>query len=135
MMMEREGKEKGINQYSSGVSEEIREIEWPAFEKVVRTTGVVIGVIAGSSVVLLTVNAVLAQLSDWIFDGKGVRTSLGESPLEMRLVVSNTGVTNREERRRTAGPPVTCTCLVSGSNLPFSGRHGSNITVTWSRIG
>ncbi|KAJ9182116.1 hypothetical protein P3X46_006143 [Hevea brasiliensis] len=57
----------------SGVVEEIQEIEWPAFGKVLGTTGVVIGVIAGSSLVLLTVNAVLAELSDRVFAGRGVQ--------------------------------------------------------------
>ncbi|KAK8918759.1 Preprotein translocase subunit SECE1 [Platanthera zijinensis] len=56
-----------------GVAEEIREIEWPEFGKVVGTTGVVLAVIAGSSVVLLTVNAILAELSDRVFVGKGVQ--------------------------------------------------------------
>ncbi|XP_022979428.1 preprotein translocase subunit SECE1 [Cucurbita maxima] len=56
-----------------GVAEEIQKIEWPAFRKVLGTTGVVIGVIAGSSVVLLTVNALLAELSDRVFAGKGVQ--------------------------------------------------------------
>ncbi|KAH6828911.1 secE/sec61-gamma protein transport protein [Perilla frutescens var. hirtella] len=69
-MEEREGKESG---FVSGVVEEIREIEWPAFNKVLRTTGVVLGVIAGSSVVLLTVNAVLAQISDTLFAGRGLQ--------------------------------------------------------------
>eukprot|EP00262_Sarcandra_glabra_P011034 TRINITY_DN2672_c0_g2_i2.p1 TRINITY_DN2672_c0_g2~~TRINITY_DN2672_c0_g2_i2.p1 ORF type:complete len:174 (-),score=32.33 TRINITY_DN2672_c0_g2_i2:95-571(-) len=57
----------------SGVSEEIREIEWPAFNRVLGTTGVVLAVIAGSSVVLLTVNAVLSELSDRVFAGKGLQ--------------------------------------------------------------
>lgn len=56
-----------------GVAEEIGKIEWPAFGKVVGTTGVVLGVIAGSSVALLTVNAVLAELSDRVFAGKGLQ--------------------------------------------------------------
>ncbi|KAF8407368.1 hypothetical protein HHK36_006496 [Tetracentron sinense] len=60
----------------SGVAEEIREIEWPVFGKVLGTTGVVLGVIAGSSVVLLTVNAVLAEFSDRVFAGKGVQDFL-----------------------------------------------------------
>ncbi|KAJ6988481.1 preprotein translocase subunit SECE1 [Populus alba x Populus x berolinensis] len=64
-MMERKSKEEG--NFWSGVAEEIQEIEWPAFGKVLGTTGVVIGVIVGSSVVLLTVNAVLAELSDRVF--------------------------------------------------------------------
>ncbi|XP_022722000.1 preprotein translocase subunit SECE1 [Durio zibethinus] len=69
-MKEREGSN---NNLAGGVAEEIREIEWPAFGKVLGTTGVVLGVIAGSSVVLLTVNAVLAELSDRVFAGKGVQ--------------------------------------------------------------
>lgn len=50
-----------------GVLEETRLIEWPPLQKVFGTTGVVVGIIVGSSLVLLTVNAVLAQLSDTIF--------------------------------------------------------------------
>ncbi|KAH0942383.1 hypothetical protein HID58_002020 [Brassica napus] len=65
--------EEGKNEFLSGVAEEVREIEWPAFQKVVGTTGVVLGVIAGSSVVLLTVNFLLAELSDRVFIGKGVQ--------------------------------------------------------------
>lgn len=61
----------------SGVAEEVQEIEWPAFGKVLGTTGVVLGVIAGSSVVLLTVNAVLAEISDKIFAGRGVQDFFG----------------------------------------------------------
>ncbi|XP_007034765.2 PREDICTED: preprotein translocase subunit SECE1 [Theobroma cacao] len=68
-MKEREGN----TNLAGGVAEEIKEIEWPAFAKVLGTTGVVLGVIAGSSVVLLTVNAVLAELSDRVFAGKGVQ--------------------------------------------------------------
>ncbi|XVF63103.1 hypothetical protein PTKIN_Ptkin09bG0062000 [Pterospermum kingtungense] len=71
-MKEREGNSSS-NNLAGGVAEEIREIEWPAFGKVLGTTGVVLGVIAGSSVVLLTVNAVLAELSDRVFAGKGVQ--------------------------------------------------------------
>lgn len=60
-----------------GVVEEIGQIEWPDFGKVIGTTGVVLGVIAGSSVVLLTVNFVLAELSDKVFAGKGVQDFFG----------------------------------------------------------
>ncbi|CAL5347211.1 preprotein translocase subunit SECE1 [Camellia sinensis] len=74
-MKERDG--DGGGDLWSGVAEEIREIEWPAFGKVVGTTGVVLGVIAGSSVVLLTVNAVLAELSDRVFAGKGLQDFFG----------------------------------------------------------
>lgn len=68
------GEEEGL---VSGVLEEVREIEWPAFDKVLGTTGVVLSVIAGSSVVLLTVNAVLAELSDRVFAGKGIQDFFG----------------------------------------------------------
>ncbi|XP_010525191.1 PREDICTED: preprotein translocase subunit SECE1 [Tarenaya hassleriana] len=65
--------DRGKSELLSGVAEEVREIEWPAFQKVLGTTGVVLGVIAGSSVVLLTVNFILAELSDRVFAGKGVQ--------------------------------------------------------------
>ncbi|KAI4317835.1 hypothetical protein L6164_025670 [Bauhinia variegata] len=68
-----ERKEKEEENLLSGVAEEIREIEWPAFGKVLGTMGVVISVILGSSVVLTAVNAVLAELSDKVFAGKGVQ--------------------------------------------------------------
>lgn len=68
-----ERKEKEADNLWSGVAAEIKEIEWPAFGKVLSTTGVVVSVILGSSVVLLTVNAVLAELSDRVFAGKGVQ--------------------------------------------------------------
>ncbi|KAK4757665.1 hypothetical protein SAY87_018966 [Trapa incisa] len=70
-------KEKAESDLLSGVGEEVREIEWPAFGKVLGTTGVVLGVIAGSSVALLTVNAVLAELSDKVFAGKGIQDFFG----------------------------------------------------------
>ncbi|CAI0465966.1 unnamed protein product [Linum tenue] len=76
-MMERKKAEEGGagigGDLFNGVAEEIREIEWPSFGKVLGTTGVVLGVIAGSSVVLLTVNALLAELSDKAFAGRGVQ--------------------------------------------------------------
>ncbi|XP_061354518.1 preprotein translocase subunit SECE1 [Gastrolobium bilobum] len=68
-----EKKEKEGDNFWNGVAQEISEIEWPAFGKVLGTTGVVLSVILGSSVVLLTVNAVLAELSDRVFSGKGVQ--------------------------------------------------------------
>ena len=77
-MKERDGGDGGGGgDFWGGVAAEIREIEWPPFGKVVGTTGVVLGVIAGSSVVLLTVNAVLAELSDQVFAGKGVQDFFG----------------------------------------------------------
>lgn len=72
---EEDKKEK--NEFLSGVAEEVKEIEWPEFRKVLGTTGVVLGVIAGSSVVLLTVNFILAELSDRVFIGKGVQDFFG----------------------------------------------------------
>lgn len=60
-----------------GVAAEIREIEWPVFGKVVGTTWVVLAVIGGSSVALLTLNAVLAELSDRVFAGKGLQDFFG----------------------------------------------------------
>uniref|UniRef100_A0A2P2IM42 Preprotein translocase subunit SECE1 n=1 Tax=Rhizophora mucronata TaxID=61149 RepID=A0A2P2IM42_RHIMU len=71
-MMERKKAEEGENLWS-GVAEEVEEIEWPAFGRVLGTTGVVLGVIAGSSAVLLTVNAILAELSDRVFAGRGLQ--------------------------------------------------------------
>ncbi|MED6150918.1 hypothetical protein PIB30_077296 [Stylosanthes scabra] len=73
-MQERREKDgEGGEDFWSGVGREIREIEWPPFGKVLGTSGVVIGVIFGSSVVLLTLNALLAELSDRVFAGKGVQ--------------------------------------------------------------
>ena len=72
-----ERKDKEGEDFWGGVAQEIREIEWPPFGKVLGTTGVVLSVIFGSSVVLLTVNAVLAELSDKIFAGKGVQDFFG----------------------------------------------------------
>ncbi|XP_004490005.1 preprotein translocase subunit SECE1 [Cicer arietinum] len=71
-MQERKDKEGGDNLWN-GVVSEIGEIEWPEFGKVLGTTGVVLSVIFGSSVVLLTVNAILSELSDKVFAGKGVQ--------------------------------------------------------------
>ncbi|CAL5188704.1 unnamed protein product [Lathyrus oleraceus] len=68
-----ERKEKEGDNFWNGVVNEIGEIEWPEFGKVLGTTGVVLSVIFGSSVVLLTVNAVLAELSDKVFAGKGIQ--------------------------------------------------------------
>ncbi|MED6182444.1 hypothetical protein PIB30_028437 [Stylosanthes scabra] len=70
---EKEGEGEGGEDFWSGVGREIREIEWPPFGKVLGTSGVVISVIFGSSVVLLTLNALLAELSDRVFAGKGVQ--------------------------------------------------------------
>lgn len=53
--------------FLQGVLEETKLIEWPAFSSVLGTTGVVLAIIVISTFVLLTVNAVLAELSDKIF--------------------------------------------------------------------
>ncbi|KAL1832464.1 hypothetical protein ACET3Z_002115 [Daucus carota] len=76
-MKERDESKQESDDFWKGVGEEIGEIEWPAFSKVVSTTGVVLGVIAGSSVVLLTVNAVLSELSDQVFAGRGFQDFFG----------------------------------------------------------
>lgn len=68
-----ERKEKEGENFWNGVVSEIGEIEWPEFGKVLGTTGVVLSVIFGSSAVLLTLNAILAELSDKVFAGKGVQ--------------------------------------------------------------
>ncbi|XP_057957480.1 preprotein translocase subunit SECE1 [Malania oleifera] len=76
-MREREESKDRDGGLLGGVAEEIEKIEWPVFGKVLGTTGLVIGVIAGSSVVLLTVNAILAELSDRVFAGRGVQDFFG----------------------------------------------------------
>ncbi|KAM7462801.1 hypothetical protein LguiA_030922 [Lonicera macranthoides] len=75
--MKERDEQNGGESFWSGVAEEVKEIEWPAFNKVLGTTGVVVGVIAGSSVVLLTLNAVLAELSDSVFAGRGLQDFFG----------------------------------------------------------
>ncbi|KAM3366833.1 hypothetical protein ACQJBY_015880 [Aegilops geniculata] len=57
----------------AGVAQEMTEIEWPAPGKVLGTTGVVLGIIAGSTAALLSVNAILAELSDRVFAGRGLQ--------------------------------------------------------------
>lgn len=52
-----------------GVWEETKLVEWPQFQKVLGTTGVVVAIIFGSAILLLTVNAILAELSDQVFNG------------------------------------------------------------------
>ncbi|KAL3687510.1 hypothetical protein R1sor_013819 [Riccia sorocarpa] len=56
-----------------GVTEETKLIEWPTLPKVLGTTGVVVAMIVGSSVVLLTVNAILAEGSDFLFNNTGFK--------------------------------------------------------------
>uniref|UniRef100_A0ACD5UPE1 Uncharacterized protein n=1 Tax=Avena sativa TaxID=4498 RepID=A0ACD5UPE1_AVESA len=57
----------------AGVTQEMSEIDWPAPGKVLGTTGVVLGIIAGSTAALLSVNAILAELSDQFFAGRGIQ--------------------------------------------------------------
>lgn len=65
--------EEGLGGLWGGVLEETKMIQWPAFSSVLGTTGVVLTVIVLSSVVLLTVNAILAQISDAVFELPAVR--------------------------------------------------------------
>ncbi|GLJ12917.1 hypothetical protein SUGI_0200410 [Cryptomeria japonica] len=71
--MEESGKKTFVNDFWGGVLEETGQIEWPPFQRVLGTTALVLAVIVGSSAVLLTVNAVLAELSDKIFSGAGIQ--------------------------------------------------------------
>ena len=43
------------------------QIEWPTVGSALQTTGIVIGIVTGSAVVLLGVNSVLAAASQSIF--------------------------------------------------------------------
>jgi hypothetical protein len=47
-----------------------RERQWSDMGKVVGATGVVLAVLAGSTAAFLSVNAILAELSDKVFDGR-----------------------------------------------------------------
>lgn len=71
MMRERKEREQqqGDN-WLIGVKQEVKGIEWLNLGKVVGTTGIVLAVIAGSTAALLSVNGILAELSDRLFDGK-----------------------------------------------------------------
>ena len=50
-----------------GALEEVGQIEWPTVGSALQTTGIVIGIVTGSAVVLLGVNSVLAAASQSIF--------------------------------------------------------------------
>ncbi|CAI5956621.1 unnamed protein product [Closterium sp. NIES-65] len=65
--------DEGIGGFWRGVMEETQMIQWPAFTSVLGTTGVVVVVIVSSAVVLLTVNALLANFSDALFELPAVR--------------------------------------------------------------
>lgn len=71
MLRERKEREQqqGDN-LSTRVGQEVRGIEWLNLGKVVGTTGIVLAVIAGSTAALLSVNGILAELSDRLFDGR-----------------------------------------------------------------
>ncbi|KAJ1699987.1 hypothetical protein LUZ63_008499 [Rhynchospora breviuscula] len=73
MLREKKEREEQGDSLLIGVAQEIKEIEWPDLGKVVGTTGVVLAVIAGSTAALLSVNAILAELSDKVFAGKGIQ--------------------------------------------------------------
>lgn len=51
----------------AGAFEEVGQIEWPTIGSAFTTTGIVIGIVAGSTFVLLSVNSVLAALSQQVF--------------------------------------------------------------------
>ncbi|KAE9612815.1 putative protein translocase complex, SecE/Sec61-gamma subunit [Lupinus albus] len=73
-MQERKDKEENNNNnFLSGVAQEITQIEWPPFPKVFSTSAVVLAVIFGSTVVLLSLNAVFAELSDRVFAARGLQ--------------------------------------------------------------
>ncbi|OIW11164.1 hypothetical protein TanjilG_22971 [Lupinus angustifolius] len=72
-MQERKDKEEINNNFFSGVAQEITQIEWPPFPKVFSTTALVLAVIFGSTVVLLSLNAVFAELSDRVFAARGLQ--------------------------------------------------------------
>lgn len=63
----------GTTDFWRGVAEETSLIDWPVFSKVLGTTGVVVAMIFGSSIVLLTVNAILAATSDVLFNDPAIR--------------------------------------------------------------
>ncbi|CAI7789462.1 unnamed protein product [Closterium sp. NIES-54] len=65
--------DEGIGGFWRGVVEETQMIQWPAFTSVLGTTGVVVVVIVSSGIVLLTVNALLANFSDALFELPAVR--------------------------------------------------------------
>jgi preprotein translocase subunit SecE len=73
MLREKKEREQQGDNLLIGVAQEVSEIEWPDLGKVVGTTGVVLAVIAGSTAALLSVNAILAELSDRVFAGKGIQ--------------------------------------------------------------
>ena len=55
------------NNIVQGALEEVGQIEWPTVGSALQTTGIVIGIVTGSAVVLLGVNSVLAAASQSIF--------------------------------------------------------------------
>ncbi|KAJ4765109.1 Preprotein translocase subunit SECE1 [Rhynchospora pubera] len=73
MLREKKEREEQGDSLLIGVAQEIKGIEWPDLGKVVGTTGVVLAVIAGSTAALLSVNGILAELSDKVFAGKGIQ--------------------------------------------------------------
>lgn len=73
MLKEKKEREQQGDNLWIGVAQEVRQIEWPDLGKVLGLTGVVLAVIAGSTAALLSVNAILAELSDQVFAGKGIQ--------------------------------------------------------------
>ena len=50
-----------------GAFEEVGQIEWPTPGGAIQTTGIVIAIVTASSLVLLSVNSVLSNLSQAVF--------------------------------------------------------------------
>ena len=71
--MQESKKKTFMKDFWGGILEETRQIEWPLFQRVLRTTGLILAIIVSSSTVLLTVNAILAELSDKIFSDAGIQ--------------------------------------------------------------
>ena len=51
----------------TGALEEVGQVEWPTVGGALSTTAVVIGIVVGSTFVLLSVNSVLSALSQKLF--------------------------------------------------------------------
>ncbi|KAF3339043.1 Preprotein translocase subunit SECE1 [Carex littledalei] len=70
MLRERKEREQQGDNLLTGVAQEVRGFEWLNLGKMVGTTGIVLAIIAGSTAALLSVNGILVELSDRLFDGR-----------------------------------------------------------------
>ena len=57
----------GLLDIFTGALEEVGQVEWPTVGGALSTTAVVIGIVVGSTFVLLSVNSVLSALSQKLF--------------------------------------------------------------------